>query len=211
MKLTQVLILRAVIVIVYIVGVIGFSISETRPYFIQMIPLNLLFAIGILLYGHQLWNNIFAYVAIMVFALGMLVEIIGVQTGLIFGQYEYGSVLGPKILGVPIFIGINWFFLVYCIGSWVQHFNIHFILKIIISVVFLVLYDLLLEQMAISTGMWSWVAVQPPLQNFIGWGLTSAIMFYVWFDRKFTFKNNFSTILYFSQLIFFLLLNIIGL
>ena len=38
----------------------------------------------------------------------MLTEAIGVNTGLLFGTYEYGANLGFKIFGVPLIIGVNW-------------------------------------------------------------------------------------------------------
>ncbi len=40
---------------------------------------------------------------------GWLAECIGVQTGLLFGQYNYGEGLGPKLAGVPLILGILWF------------------------------------------------------------------------------------------------------
>ncbi|MBK7882949.1 MAG: carotenoid biosynthesis protein [Chitinophagaceae bacterium] len=44
--------------------------------------------------------------------IGIAVEIIGVKTGFLFGNYSYGIVLGPKIQSVPILIGINWFIII---------------------------------------------------------------------------------------------------
>lgn len=38
----------------------------------------------------------------------MIVELIGVNTGLLFGTYQYGENLGIKVFGVPFLIGINW-------------------------------------------------------------------------------------------------------
>ena len=38
----------------------------------------------------------------------MLAEILVVSYGIIFGNYKYGEILGYKVLGVPLIIGINW-------------------------------------------------------------------------------------------------------
>src|SRR4029079_13482871 len=38
------------------------------------------------------------------FFIGMTLEIIGRNTGLIFGGYTYGSVLGPQLIKVPVLI-----------------------------------------------------------------------------------------------------------
>ena len=41
----------------------------------------------------------------------MITESLGVNYGLIFGNYEYGNNLGFKFFGVPFLIGINWIIL----------------------------------------------------------------------------------------------------
>jgi putative membrane protein len=52
----------------------------------------------------------------LTFLTGILVEIMGVNTGLLFGDYQYGAVLSPRIKQVPWVIGINWFLVIYCCG-----------------------------------------------------------------------------------------------
>ena len=42
----------------------------------------------------------------------LLLEIIGVKTGLIFGEYIYGNTLGFKVAEVPLIIGFNWLFVI---------------------------------------------------------------------------------------------------
>jgi putative membrane protein len=39
-------------------------------------------------------------------------EVVGVKTGLIFGEYKYGSTLGIKLFEVPLIIGFNWVFVI---------------------------------------------------------------------------------------------------
>ncbi len=46
----------------------------------------------------------------------MLSEIIGVNSALLFGDYSYGSVLGLKIGGVPVLIGVTWAFVT--VAAW---------------------------------------------------------------------------------------------
>jgi putative membrane protein len=41
---------------------------------------------------------------------------LGVHTGILFGNYKYGNALGLKLNDVPILIGINWFIVVYACG-----------------------------------------------------------------------------------------------
>ena len=47
----------------------------------------------------------------------MIAETIGVNFGILFGDYEYGENLGFKIFGVPFLIGINWIVLTFITGS----------------------------------------------------------------------------------------------
>ena len=47
----------------------------------------------------------------------MTVELVGTKTGMLFGDYSYGKVLGPALQGVPLIIGINWFIMMYCCGT----------------------------------------------------------------------------------------------
>ena len=50
------------------------------------------------------------------FAVGVSVEIMGINTGILFGDYTYGDVLGFKLRDVPVLIGVNWFIIIYCSG-----------------------------------------------------------------------------------------------
>jgi Protein of unknown function (DUF422). len=73
-----------------------------REWFIQFIPICLILYFLILLKNNKNNNIFFLFI---VFCWGMLSEIIGVNTGLIFGSYTYGNSLGIKLMNVPI---VNW-------------------------------------------------------------------------------------------------------
>ena len=45
------------------------------------------------------------------FSLGFIIEVLGVQTGVLFGAYSYGDPLGFKVFDVPLLIGVNWLIL----------------------------------------------------------------------------------------------------
>ena len=51
-------------------------------------------------------NQIFSL--LLIFLIGMFSEFIGVNYGVIFGEYIYGNNLGFKLFGVPFLIGLNW-------------------------------------------------------------------------------------------------------
>ncbi len=53
-------------------------------------------------------------------AIGFLAEVLGTSTGIPFGKYSYGDLLGPKVLGVPIVVPLVWFVIAYIALSMVE-------------------------------------------------------------------------------------------
>ena len=91
----------------HISGILGILYGDS-DWFISATPLNLTLNFVLLLInckGHK-W---FFHIVILGFFTGMITEILGVQFGWIFGDYQYGSQLGVKVLGVPFLIGVNWY------------------------------------------------------------------------------------------------------
>ena len=74
---------------------------------IKLTPLYLLMNTGLLIYAYRNQKSLL-YMIITAASIGFFAEFIGVQTGLLFGDYIYGSVLGPKILDVPIMVSVMW-------------------------------------------------------------------------------------------------------
>ncbi len=104
---------RKFIVIFYIVGVCGFLIPFVRELFIYITPLALLLCTYLLAAYHKQFNTKSILAFLIVFFIGFMAEVAGVNTGLIFGNYWYGKGLGPKIFETPLMIGSNWLFLSY--------------------------------------------------------------------------------------------------
>ena len=98
----------------HVSGCIGMFTSH-KQWFIQNTPLNLLIAFGLVLWTQQERNFAFYLFFAVAFATGMITEMIGVNTGYLFGNYEYGEGSG-KNNNVPLLIGVNWFIVVYCSG-----------------------------------------------------------------------------------------------
>jgi len=98
-----------------------------------------------------------------------VVEVIGVATGFVFGSYQYGTVLGFQIGGVPIVIGLQWALIAmglsYICFPITQNKYVRAFLVSVLAVVF----DFVLEIAAIKLGFWSWSAVQVPILNYIAW------------------------------------------
>ena len=188
----------------YLSGVLIIG-SGHFPDFILLTPLNLLVSIGVVLWNHPQWSAATWGVLLLSFAVGFGIEIIGINTGLIFGEYAYGPVLGWKILGTPPMIGINWALLTYCIGCTVNALlpQWSWPLRAAISASVMVLLDYFIEPVAIFYDMWTWTAPEVPLQNYLAWFVISWILLAVFHYLQGWIKNKVAYCLLIMQFLFF--------
>lgn len=196
------------LVIFYSVGVAGMIIPQTRELFKAMVPLNLLLNVLLLLIYHGRLNPGFAWKALVIYSAGFIVEIAGVNTGLIFGSYEYGPTLGPQLFHTPLIIGVNWLMLVYASLVITSRFFEQRYFRVLVAAVLMVVYDFALEPAAIDLDMWDWGG-PVPMQNYIAWLVISFVL--IWFADRTGFvnrKNKIAAPLFFVQLGFFILLDI---
>jgi putative membrane protein len=206
----------------HITGVLGILFTPFKDLFVYSTPLVLL-TMFILLANTQskiTKNHILFF--LITFLIGMTTEIIGVNTGLLFGDYQYGQVLGPKIYGVPFIIGLNWFVIVFCSGSlcaqgielFQKKLNIN-ITNVATSIFVMIggaaiatCFDFILEPVAVKLQFWSWENGQIPLLNYICWFTISAILLGLKMYFKAIKFNAFATSLLIIQALFFLMLNL---
>jgi len=111
-----------------------------------------------------------------VLALTFALEVLGVATGAVFGAYSYGSVLGWHVAGVPPVIGFNWVLVVWGVVCFLRRALPRgpVALRIVLTSLACVAFDLLLEPVAIRLDYWHWDAGSVPLQNYLAWGLIAA-------------------------------------
>lgn len=109
----------------------------------------------------------------------LIIEIIGVKTGLLFGDYEYGKVLGFTVFGAPATIGLTW--LLVCLSAWhiVALNKYQLWQKFLLAGVLVLMFDLILEQFATAYGLWSWQGGVIPLYNYVCWFLVAQLWFFV--------------------------------
>ncbi|MFK8102799.1 MAG: carotenoid biosynthesis protein [Saprospiraceae bacterium] len=195
----------AILIIVYAVGLVGIG-ANIHDSFILLTPLNLLLSLGLVLWNHPTWNRATYLFLIGCFLAGYGIEVVGIQTGLIFGSYTYGPVLGYQIWETPLMIGVNWVMLVYCIGATLNHSFLKdkaILLKAIVGALLLLFLDILIEPVAIHYDFWTWEAIAVPLQNYLAWYLIALVMllsFYYFVGRV---KNKVAICLLALQFIFF--------
>ncbi|MDB2675136.1 carotenoid biosynthesis protein [Flavobacteriales bacterium] len=192
--------------IFHLVGVVGLSLSF-RELFLALTPFNLLLSLGLYIWANDDFSADFFKLCAVLFAIGYFVEVIGVNTGILFGEYTYGEALGFKVLNTPLMIGVNWILLSFSIFSVSNFFLKKKWPTILLASVLMVLMDVLIEPVAISLDFWSWAAVDIPLQNYVMWFIVSLIMnAIISFNRpKLDYRISFGLLL--SQVLFFTLLS----
>jgi len=192
--------------IFHLVGAVGLSLSF-RELFLALTPFNLLLSIGLYIWANDDYSVEFFKLCAVLFAIGYFVEVIGVNTGILFGEYTYGEALGFKVLNTPLMIGVNWILLSFSIFSVSNFFLKKKWPTILLASVLMVLMDVLIEPVAISLDFWSWAAVDIPLQNYVMWFIVSLIMnTIISFNRpKLDYRISFGLLL--SQVLFFTLLS----
>lgn len=200
---------KTAIVILHLVGLLGLYFPTSRPIFQSLTPVHLLVVTGILLSFHNDFNLRFWLFGFFAFALGMVSEIVGVKTGLIFGEYTYGQVLGIQVLGVPLIIGINWFLLVYLTGGILNKLIKNDILAAIASSLLMVLMDVVLEPVAVKLDFWQWENNYIPLSNFAGWFLIAFIIQLTYRKTIFEKRNQLNLFIFINLILFFSILAII--
>ena len=191
-------------------GLLGLLYID-KNLFASLTPLNLFISTTLLFVNQNNATRMKFFIVFAIFFVGMIAEILGVQYGLIFGNYQYGNNLGLKLLGVPILIGFNWVVLTVICGSISSKiFKKSKVLSIILGITLMLLIDITLEPIAPVLDYWEFSGSKAPLQNYIGWGITSLITqtLYQYFykTKEFIFSIN----LFIAQFLFFLGFNFLA-
>lgn len=187
----------------YLAGLIGLNHPSLSVYFVPLIPFNLLASLGLLLLFHSDWRPSFGLYCGVAFLSGFFIEVAGVHTGLIFGDYAYGPALGFQIARVPLVIGTNWLMLTYLCGSVIDRLDISTFGKVLLAAGLMTLLDFLIEPVAIRLNFWQWQGDTVPIQNYVAWYIISALLFWLFYSLPFRKANVLAPLLLFLQFLFF--------
>lgn len=193
--------------IVHVVGIVGL-LSPVSEYFRLLTPFTLILSGFVLWLGHRDHSKDFYFFALFVFAFGFVIEFLGVRYGILFGNYAYGSSLGPKLMGVPVIIGLNWLLIIYCVGALTESLNLPITIKILLGSALAIAIDWLIEPVAMQYDFWTWKAGVVPIQNYLGWFFTSSIMLAGYHLLKVRADLRMALPYYFIQVFFFLIINL---
>lgn len=196
----------AILVILYAVGLVGLHTAH-RDWFLAATPLTLFISSSLLLLNHRAWNASAVLACALCAVAGFLVEVLGVHTGLIFGEYAYGATLGFKLWDVPLVIGLNWLLLVYAMGTLVTRLHLPAYAQAGLAALGLTALDLLIEPVAMRLDFWQWQGDSVPLQNYFGWFAVSFVLLLAFRMLRFEKGNPIAGAVLALQIIFFGILN----
>ena len=222
-KFTRTQVATSLAVLFHTIGILGIFFFD-RDFILRTTPINLLLMFVLLVWTHREKNLSFWFFFIFVFLTGTAVEIIGVNTSALFGEYQYGKALGYQLYNVPLMIGINWFLIIYCCGI-----SIHTLLTkainrlaadtgktpaalkaisvIIDGATMAVFFDWVMEPIASKLNYWNWGGNGSiPFFNYLCWFLISVFLLALFHYSKFNKQNKLAVNLLLIQLMFFLLL-----
>ena len=205
--LSKNLLIMMVLIILYGVGIVGFCIPELKEI---MLPISgtilYLTTIGVVLSSRDILKNLlFLFIA---FCIGFSAEVIGVKTGILFGDYSYGSNLGYKFSGVPIVIGLLWGVLAVGSASCVAQFPILKKQAPFLAALLMLGIDYIMEPVAIACDFWSWEGATIPLWNYICWFGIAFILQVILKRGKLTELNKVFSLVFILIALFFSLLNL---
>lgn len=210
----------SIALLVHVSGVIGILLTPYKNWFINYTAINLLLMALLIIVTHPQKNKTFLLFFIIVCIMGFGIEVLGVNTSFIFGNYTYGTILGMQLLNVPVVIGINWFIIIYCTGMFTQAYENYILRRLtekgfavskqlklisfITDAVFLtVLFDWMMEPVAVKLGYWHWQDNVIPFYNYISWMVVSAVMLTIFRKLIRGRRNIFAVHLFIIQLLFF--------
>ncbi len=225
MNQTQQKIALLVALAFHISGFIAMGILKSAS-FVELTPLNFMVCAWLLYWTQHTANKAFFGFCMAAFLIGFFSEVIGVNTGIIFGDYAYGTTLGPKWKGVPYTIGLQWVVVTYCSGIslqmlWqkllskgklppiLQHKAAPFLAVVAGGSLLAVLFDWVLEPMAIGLNYWSWKGGKIPFLNYATWWLISMLILVLFYFLPFKKQNLFAVRLFVIQILFFIAMRMV--
>lgn len=210
LKYKYLTIVKIFIIIIYTVGITGMLLPQTSVLMASLTPVTLLISfILMLVYQDEKIEKKFITVAVLLFFTGLILEMIGVNTGKIFGVYTYGENLGPKIYNTPWMIGVNWVMLSYLTASLSNKWFNNKWLRIISGASLMLLYDFFLEQLAPVMDLWTWEGNAVPTLNYISWAIAALVFQAVWHLSGIQLKNKIAAVLFSAMYLFFIILYIV--
>lgn len=191
--------------VVHFFGILVISWADT-DFWASFTPLNLLLSVALVFMVATKMRSLGLFFLIS-FTIGYLAELVGTQTGFPFGNYQYLQNLGPKLIAVPILIGVNWFLMAYASRLWANGLLKSHLAQALLASLLMVSVDFFIEPIAATLGFWQWDNDIIPTENYFGWLAVSFIV-QLLFPKSLQGENNLIAKWYLLVIfLFFLILN----
>lgn len=163
-------IICGVLSLVFVPKALTYSIGSEISLIIFFLPLI-----------YVLWNKfgfLFLLKTILILSsFACIIEYIGLTTGWPYSSFVYTGALGYKLFGVlPWTVALSWTPLMLGSVALVYRLTRSVFLRIVLPVCILVLFDFLLDPVAVHIGLWHYLHPGPyysvPWQNFLGWSFS---------------------------------------
>lgn len=145
----------------------------------------------------------------LIVVLSWIIEYIGISYGFPFGDYNYSDMLQPSVAGVPLAIAFAWpCAVITSIAFMEEAFGMKvksFFSRTFIASTFILVFDIFLEQAAISENYWQWAKGMVPLTNYISWFSIGFIFTFVILKARECAYPKILVHIYISQILFFML------
>lgn len=194
-----------ILVNIFLTGLAGHFFDITLPYMKLLTPWSLLLFTGLIIYTVlREKSEYFLIWFLLTTVITFILEVLGVQKGWFFGSYNYGDVLGIKLLGVPLIIAANWAMIILgtVILSKIIIRNIY--CASILSAFLCVLLDFFIEPAAIKLGYWNWKDIDIPVSNYLSWFFISLVFSFIFYKLDIKIKTGLPVIYLILQFIFFI-------
>ncbi|MGB0429123.1 MAG: carotenoid biosynthesis protein [Bacteroidia bacterium] len=193
----------ALFMIISVVGFVGILSTPFHDLTLSLTPYNLWFLLGVLLFFHQKWYLKEAVWMLLVFVVGFFIEVLGVKTGVIFGEYSYGKTLGIKLFEVPITMGVNWLLMSYTSVKLITQIKAPAVVKGLLAGLIMVSIDFVMEPVAIEFDFWTWSESKIPIKNYIAWFAVGSFLNILYFNISTVSLNKISMSLFLYLIAFF--------
>lgn len=193
--------LRYFLILVYVSGSIGFVVNP--GFFSPFTPYTLLLTCLVYLLHQPLDDWKFTFSFLVIALIGYIIEVVGVQTGLVFGAYAYGAGLGHKFIEVPLIISFNWALLITSGVITASRFFTNKHVVLLVSAVLVTAIDLLIEQVAFKLDFWYFESGLPGWNNYIGWLVVSYISPYFVYAHIIKGNRSIALLMLLLQVLFF--------
>jgi uncharacterized membrane protein len=115
---------------------------------------------------------------------GLVVEALGLHTGVPFGLYRYTDTLGPEVAGVPVIVPLAWMMMAWPALVVGRALAQRPAIVALVGGAALASWDLFLDPQMVAAGHWVWADPVPalpfvpgvPLSNYAGWVVVATLM-----------------------------------